>query len=454
MDLARIEELLNLEPPSDVRYREILRRARRAEGLDPEDAAMLLLGASDSRRDAALFSAAREVKRALYGKRIVLFAPLYISNLCSNKCLYCAFRRDNDSLERRKLGLEEIRGETRALISMGHKRVLLEAGEDLAAAPMDYVLDAIEAIYDTHVGRNGIRRINVNVAATSVDNYERLRAAGIGTYQLFQETYHRPTYEAVHIEGPKSDYDYHLGAMDRAVTAGIDDYGIGVLFGLYDYRYETLALLAHAEYMRETHGIGPHTISVPRLQSAPGTEFEAPHPLSDDELKKVVAVLRLAAPYTGLILSTRESAQMRDELVNLGISQMSAASMTEIGGYGKGEKHSGQFDTHDHRSLDECVRDIVSREGIPSFCTGCYRKHRTGSRFMEMVEAGEIRDLCLPNAILTLAEYVEDYGSDDTRRAFERRVPEWLGEIPDERVRAATTSALAEIESGVRDVYL
>lgn len=449
---ATITHLLKKETPTRSDIKTILEIAQRCEGLSLDEVAQLLVAPPEM--DAPLFATAREVKERLYGKRIVLFAPLYISNYCTNNCRYCAFKRENTALVRHRLSTEQIREQTEHLIRMGHKRVLLEAGEDLSMVPMEQVVEAIKTIYAAKVGHNQIRRVNVNVAATDVDDYRQLKAALIGTYQLFQETYHRPTYEYMHPDGPKSDYFYHLTAMERALAAGIDDFGIGVLFGLYDYRYELLALIAHADYLRTHYGVGPHTVSVPRIQSAQGTAFHPPAPVNDDEFKRLVAILRLALPYTGLILSTRERPEIRDFLLDVGISQMSAASSTVPGGYGQNQTSDKQFHTHDDRSLDECVADIVRHGYVPSFCTGCYRQNRTGSTFMAMVEAGQIRDLCHPNAVLTLAEYLEDYANPETRAIAQEIWPELINAIEHPEIRDATRDGVERIKAGERDVYL
>lgn len=433
----------------------ILAKARAAKGLSLAETAVLLY-VDDPVLLATLYTTAQEVKERIYGKRVVLFAPLYLSNECTNNCLYCAFRHDNKDLERRTLTLDELREQVLILEGMGHKRLLLESGEDLSKVPIDYVVKAIETIYATKSNLDTIRRVNVNVAATTVENYQALRAAGIGTYQLFQETYHRPTYEIMHPSGPKASYEYHLTAMDRAMQAGIDDVGLGVLFGLYDHRFEVLALLQHAAYLEKTYGVGPHTISVPRLRLSGNEPMPAVPLLSDEEFTRLVAVLRLAVPYTGIIMSTRESAQLRDRLLDLGVSQMSAASATSPGGYKADENRatSQQFATYDHRSLLDIVRAIGKKGYLPSFCTACYRVGRTGEHFMEFAKDGEIQSFCQPNAILTVAEYLADHGDEATQKEFAPLIDNWVAEINDPAVRSLTRMHLQELAEGKRDLYL
>jgi len=432
-----------------------LAKAGEARGLDPEEAA-LLLQAEDPDLVGEVFQAARGVKMKIYGNRIVLFAPLYLSNDCVNNCCYCGFRRDNRSIPRKRLSPEEIRDQVQQLENLGHKRLLIECGES-SLADMNYVEEAIATIYGTRNGRGEIRRVNVNIAATSVEHYRRLKAARIGTYQLFQETYHRATYEALH-EGPKRDYERQILALDRAQEAGIDDVGLGVLFGLYDYKFEVLALLYHARHLEGTFGVGPHTISVPRFRPAPGVDFRLPHPVSDGEFKKLVAVLRLSVPYTGMIISTRESAELRAEAFSLGISQASAGSRTSPGGYGAnpGEEEgevSAQFQTADHRSPDEVIRSICELGYLPSFCTACYRRGRTGKAFMDMAKPGEIQHLCGPNAVLTFKEYLLDYAPTETRRVGEEALAHHLEDISNPGLREKTRERIQEMEKGKRDLY-
>ena len=433
----------------------ILAKAMEARGLEPEEAAALLqVDHPDVLKD--IFQAAREVKMKIYGKRLVLFAPLYLSNYCVNNCQYCGFRRENRSIPRKRLTREEICSQVRELEQLGHKRLLVECGES-PLADMDYVEEAIYTIYGTRNGKGEIRRVNVNIAATTVENYRRLKAAKIGTYQLFQETYHRASYERLH-EGPKKDYDRQILALDRAQEAGIDDVGLGVLFGLYDYRFEVLALLYHARHLEGKFGVGPHTISVPRFRPAPGVDFRLPHPVSDEEFKKLVAVLRLSVPYTGMIISTRESVDMRAETFSLGISQTSAGSRTSPGGYGnkgrkEGEELSAQFHTADHRPPDRVIRSICELGYLPSFCTACYRMGRTGKDFMDMAKPGDIQHLCGPNAILTFKEYLLDYAPEETRQVGEIALARHLGDISSRSLKEKTQERLEEIEKGKRDLY-
>jgi len=443
---------INEQPyPDKGRVADILAKAEACAGLSAEEAAELL--ALPASFDDSLFASAKRVKQRLYGARVVLFAPLYISNLCTNGCLYCSFRQENTQLTRKKLSQAEIAEQTEFLINMGHKRLLLEAGEDPAGAPLAYVLESIHTIYRAGCPGREIRRVNVNIAATTVEDYRELRAAGIGTYQLFQETYHLPTYERMHPRGPKADYHYHLTAMDRAIQGGIEDYGLGVLFGLYDYRQEVQSLIAHAGELKSKYGLGPHTVSVPRLRPAKNTHLPDTYLLNDQQFARVVAVLRLALPYTGIILSTREAPLMRDFLLDVGVSQMSAASSTAPGGYGR-ETDSRQFEGVDHRSLDEVVEGIIRRGYVPSFCTGCYRKERRGATFMHLVEHGQIKDMCQTNALLTLAEFVLQFASPSTREAAEAQWERWLSDIPVGAMRHAAREKLKQALAGESDVYV
>jgi len=433
----------------------ILAKAGEGKGIEPQEAAALLQ-VEDPDLLVEIFHAAREVKLKIYGKRLVLFAPLYLSNHCLNNCQYCGFRRDNGRIVRKRLTLGEIREQVRELENLGHKRLLLECGES-SLSDIGYVEEAIAAIYAAKNGKGEIRRVNVNIAATTVDHYRRLKAAGIGTYQLFQETYHRATYEALH-DGPKADYERQILAHDRAQEAGIDDVGLGVLFGLYDYKFEVLGLLYHARHLEKRFGVGPHTISVPRWRPAAGVDFAPPHPVSDEDFKKLVAVLRLAVPYTGMIISTRESVEMRTEAFSLGISQTSAGSRTSPGAYGKeGDGTEGtqseQFHVADHRSADEVIRSICEIGYLPSFCTACYRRGRTGKTFMDMAKPGNIQELCAPNAILTFQEYLLDYAPAETRRIGEEHLRHHLREVPPGPLRQETEKRLKEIAEGKRDLY-
>ncbi|MEE9543335.1 MAG: [FeFe] hydrogenase H-cluster radical SAM maturase HydG [Thermodesulfobacteriota bacterium] len=436
--------------PQEIR--EILKKAHGMNGLTLKEAASLL-SVTDEGLGLEINEAAGRVKRRVYGDRLVLFAPLYTSSHCVNDCAYCGFRRSNN-LDRVRLTIDEVREETEALIEMGHKRVLLESGEDPLLNDIDYTLEAIEAIYSVKPGSGEIRRVNVNIAATSVDNYRRLKAASIGTYQLFQETYHRATYESLH-SGPKADYERQLFAHDRAFEAGIDDVGLGALFGLYDYRFETLALLSHARYLESKFNVGPHTFSVPRLRPATGAKVDTRYAVTDSELLRVIAVLRLAVPYTGMIISTRESAGLRSLAFEIGISQASACSKARPGGYTKKEGRSerGQFEVGDTRAMDVFLRQTLDEGLLPSFCTACYRRGRTGEAFMKLARPGDIHHLCSPNALLTFKEYLEDFAPGDIKLKGESVIEKYLGEIEDPLLRDETREGLKRIEGGVRDIY-
>jgi 2-iminoacetate synthase len=403
-----------------------------------------------------LFHTAREVKETIYGLRIVLFAPLYISNLCSNECVYCAFRKSNHGLPRRVLTQEEIRQEVLSLVKQGHKRILLVAGESLPQEGISYILKSIETIYQSTYGRGEIRRVNVNIAPLSVEDFRELKRSGIGTYQLFQETYHPAVYARYHHRGPKKDYLWRLTAMDRAMQAGIDDVGVGVLFGLYDWRFEMLALMQHIRHLENEFGVGPHTISVPRMEPADGAEIASnpPYPVSDTDFLKLIAILRLAVPYTGMIMSTRETAQVRRETLALGVSQISAGSRTNPGGYTQQPEESGsQFSLGDHRSLEEVVQDLFAAGFIPSFCTACYRLGRTGQDFMDLAKPGEIKHHCDPNAYSTFQEYLEDYASPQTRQCGALKISEWLAQMEPVPRRIAQ-QLVKEVENGKRDVFV
>ncbi|SFG70209.1 iron-only hydrogenase maturation protein HydG [Desulfotomaculum arcticum] len=442
--------------------RAIIEKAGGAEGLTPYECAVLL-HLEDEELLEEMYRTAYKIKVKIYGRRLVLFAPLYISDYCVNNCVYCGYRTDN-KFTRRRLSAEEVREEVKILESLGHKRLALEAGEDPQNCPIEYVLNTIKTIYEVKEANGSIRRVNVNIAATTVGNYRKLKEAGIGTYILFQETYHRGTYAAVHPTGPKRDYDYHTTAMDRAMQGGIDDVGIGVLFGLYDYKYEVVAMLLHALHLEEAFGVGPHTISVPRIRPAEGVDYHhLPNLVNDRDFKKIIAVLRLAVPYTGMILSTRERPEFRDELINVGISQISAGSCTGVGGYKQehadvaacdaGCDEAPQFQVEDHRSPDEVLRSVCNSGYIPSFCTACYRKGRTGDRFMPLAKSGQIQNVCQPNAILTFKEYLEDYASPETREVGHRTIANHLNEISNPQTRQLTEERLKLIEQGQRDLY-
>lgn len=439
-----------------ARVRQVLAKARRLGGLEFDEIAVLM-EISDPALTAEMFAAAKAVKEEIYGNRLVLFAPLYISNLCKNECAYCAFRVQNTALVRRSLTQEEIAREVRTIIDQGHKRILLVAGEAYPNNDFSYVLDAIKTIYATRSGRGEIRRVNVNVAPLPVKEFKRLKAAGIGTYQLFQETYHRDTYAQVHTSGSKRDFDYRITCMDRAMEAGIDDVGIGVLFGLYDWKFEVLAMMQHIRHLEEKFGVGPHTISVPRMEPALGSEmaFRPPHPVSDADFKKIVALLRLAVPYTGIIMSTRENAETRRATFELGVSQISAGSRCNPGGYAElgDAADEGQFQLGDHRPLDEVVRDVASLGYTPSFCTACYRLGRTGADFMDLAKPGLIKHHCGPNALSSCMEYLLDYASRETRVVGERLVNHELATM-EKSVRDISTRLVADVQADKRDVFV
>jgi 2-iminoacetate synthase len=436
------------------RVREVIAKAKELKGLDIRDVATLLQ-CRDPVILEEMFHAAREVKEAIYGNRLVLFAPLYISNLCQNDCQYCAFRASNKKIRRKALSQAEIAEEVRHLVRTGHKRILLVAGEAYPGEGFDYILRSIETIYATRDGKGEIRRVNAEIAPLTVEEFRRLKDAKIGTYVLFQESYHLPTYKKMHLSGPKADYNWRLGAMGRAFEGGIDDVGIGVLFGLYDFRFEVLGLLQHVRHLEKVYGLGPHTISVPRLEPADGSWVASnpPFPVSDEDFKKIVAILRLAVPYTGIIMSTRETAAIRAETFALGVSQISAGSRTNPGGYSNGEPSGAQFQLGDHRSLDEVIFDIVGMRYIPSFCTACYRKGRTGEDFMDLAKPGLIKQFCLPNALLTFQEYLEDYAIPETRTAGLELIEKNIGEIPTADRQLETKDRLVKIEQGKRDLY-
>jgi 2-iminoacetate synthase len=450
IDEAEIGGILeSTRSPSKERIETILKKALLMEGLDLEEVGCLLY-MEDPDLLEELYKVAHTIKMAIYGERLVFFAPLYISSHCVNDCEYCGFHARNLA-PRKKLSLEEVREQTKQLIDMGHKRLLLEFGEHPKLCTIDYVTDVIKEIYATKSGRGEIRRVNVNIAATSVENYRKLKETEIGTYQLFQETYHRETYATMH-HGLKADYERQLFAMDRAFEAGIDDVGIGVLFGLYDHKFEVLALASHARYLDNKYGVGPHTISFPRFQPADTVNFEPPYRVSEKELLKIIAILRCTVPYTGMILTTRESPETRAKAFELGISQTSAASRTAPGGYGKKENVT-QFHLSDHRTLDEVVISILKQGLMPSFCTACYREGRTGEEFMHIAKPGEIHHLCRPNAILTLKEYLEDYASDEVKVLGEKITEKYIKKIKSEQRREETKKRLKKIEAGERDLY-
>ncbi len=433
---------------------EILAKAAEGKGLKHREAAVLLECDSQEVIE-RIFALARDIKKRIYGNRIVMFAPLYLSNYCINGCVYCPYHAKNRTIPRRKLSQDEIRREVIALQDMGHKRLALETGEHPTQTPIEYVLESINTIYSIRHKNGAIRRVNVNIAATTVENYRLLRDAGIGTYILFQETYCRSVYEQLHPSGPKSDWTYHTEAMDRAMTGGIDDVGIGVLFGLHNYRYDFVGLLMHAEHLEARFGVGPHTISVPRIRPADDINpLDFPDAVTDDVFRRIVAVLRLAVPYTGMIVSTRESQRSRELVLDVGVSQISGASRTSVGGYADATidvDKSAQFDISDDRSLDEIVEWLLELGYIPSFCTACYREGRTGDRFMSLAKSGMIGNCCAPNALMTLKEYLEDYASPLTRFKGEQMIANMLDEIPSEKIRTITRNRLDFIADGRRD---
>ena len=431
---------------------EILEKAKKRKGLSHREASVLLM-CEDEDLNQEIFHLAEQIKKDFYGNRIVLFAPLYLSNYCVNGCVYCPYHAVNKHIPRKKLTQEDVRREVIALQDMGHKRLAIEAGEDPVNNPIEYILDCIRTIYSVHHKNGDIRRVNVNIAATTVENYRKLKDAGIGTYILFQETYHKESYEKLHPTGPKHDYNYHTEAMDRAMEGGIDDVGLGVLFGLEFYRYEFAGILMHAEHLEAVHGVGPHTISVPRIRRADDIDPSTfDNGIDDDTFAKIVACIRIAVPYTGMIVSTRESKACREKVLHLGISQISGGSRTSVGGYDVPEpedEDSSQFDVSDNRTLDEVVRWLM--DYVPSFCTACYREGRTGDRFMSLCKSGQIQNCCLPNALMTLKEYLEDYASPATAELGMKLIEKELGNIPNPKVKEIVTKHLYEIHSGQRD---
>jgi len=436
----------------------ILEKAKSLQRLTLEESAALL-SVTDPGYVRMIFDAASFVKDTIYGRRVVLFAPLYISNLCANSCLYCAFKSDNPMIKRKALNAVEINAQIEWLLNRGHKRILMVCGEEAPGGKsnIDYYVEAVKAIYEAQVGKNKIKRVNVNCAPLSVDEFKQLKASGIGTYQIFQETYHQDTYLRMHPKGPKCDPNNRIDAVDRAFNAGIDDIGIGALFGLFDWRFETLGLLSHVEHMEEKLGVGPHTISVPRIEPAEGAElsFNPPYKISDEEFKRVVAVLRLSVPYTGIIMSTRENSGMRDLLLSLGVSQISAESNTSPGGYSvsEAEQAGGQFSLGDHRSLDQIVGTLINHDYIPSFCAACYRMERTGEAFMQLAKPGTIKGKCSMNALVTLKEYLDDFASLPVKQAGYKMITRYFKQLePSEQERLKLF--FAHVDSGLRDEYV
>lgn len=454
-----INSVLENHKLADISFqKEAIAKAKAAKGLSLEESAALLNIENPEVLD-ELFRAAKEIKEKIYGNRIVLFAPLYITNLCVNNCLYCAFRRDNKELKRKTLTIDEVRSEIEFLVKQGHKRVLLVAGEHPKKSALSYIGEAVKTIYDVHIGGGNIRRVNVNTAPLSLDDFKTLKSFGIGTYQCFQETYHYETYMKMHPDGPKHDFAWRLFAMDRAIQAGIDDVGIGALFGLTDYKFETLAMLSHAFNLDKKYGIGPHTISVPRIEPAHNAPLSQKPPFAVDDaaFKKIVAVIRLAVPYTGIILSTRERAELRRELMSVGVSQISAGSRTSPGSYVESreslEEHEmEQFQLGDHRTLDEVVKDCCELGYLPSFCTACYRSDRTGDKFMEYAKSGTIHFMCSPNAIATFKEYVNDFASQGTKDVALPFITDEIEKL-DGATKTKTVKMLERVDNGERDVF-
>lgn len=432
---------------------QILNKARERKGLSHREASVLL-ACDIPEKVQELYALAEQIKKDFYGNRIVIFAPLYLSNYCVNGCLYCPYHQKNKHIPRKKLTQEEVEKEVIALQDMGHKRLAIETGEDPVNCPIEYVLDCIHTIYSIKHKNGAIRRVNVNIAATTVENYRKLKEAGIGTYVLFQETYHKESYEHLHPTGPKSNYCYHTEAMDRAMEGGIDDVGLGVLFGLELYRYEFAGLLMHAEHLEAVHGVGPHTISVPRVKHADDIDpDEFDNGIDDDTFLKICACIRVAVPYTGMIMSTRENQSVRERALHLGISQVSGGSRTSVGGYTEEERphDTEQFDVSDNRTLDEVVKWLMELGYIPSFCTACYREGRTGDRFMSLCKSGQIQNCCHPNALMTLKEYLMDYAAPETKAVGEKLIQAELENIPKEKVKEICKDHLEKIEQGIRD---
>lgn len=432
---------------------QIIEKAEKRKGISHREASVLL-ACQDEDTVKKIYNLAEQIKKDFYGNRIVMFAPLYLSNYCVNGCVYCPYHQKNKHIPRKKLTQDEVKNEVTALQDMGHKRLAIEAGEDPVNNPIEYILECIKTIYSVKHKNGSIRRVNVNIAATTVENYKKLKEAGIGTYILFQETYHKESYEKLHPTGPKHNYAYHTEAMDRAMEGGIDDVGLGVLFGLELYRYELAGLLMHAEHLEVVHGVGPHTISVPRIKKADDidpTVFD--NGISDEIFAKICAIIRISVPYTGMIISTRESSQLREKVIRLGVSQISGGSRTSVGGYCEDDRphDTEQFYVSDQRSLDQVVNWLMTAGYIPSFCTACYREGRTGDRFMTLLKAGQISNCCHPNALITLKEFLMDYASEETVKNGLKLIEKELLNIPSEKVRDLTAKYLRSIEEGKRD---
>ena len=455
LDYDKINKLAKVSKPDQNRLNEILRKAEKLNGLSTDEAAELL--ALDDRDSInLLLETAAKVKNEIYGKRMVLFAPLYAGNHCTNNCLYCGFRAANKDIHRIKLNMDQIREDAESLIQEGHKRVLLLSGES-GHYPLSYTMDAIKAVYSAEVNGAKIRRINVEIAPLDVEDFKTLKTANIGTYTCFQETYDPELYKVYHPTGKKSDYDYRLNVMHRAMEAGIDDVGVGVLFGLADYKYEVISLMEHAADLESKYGCGPHTVSVPRLEPAPGSAIseEVPFPVSDDDFRKIISIIRIAMPYTGIILSTRESVDIRNELFQYGVSQVSAGSRTTPGGYSiSGEKENKQFSLGDHRSLEEVISDLTDGGFIPSFCTGCYRKGRVGNDFMDLAKPGLIKKFCMPNGLVSYAEYLADFATEDLAKKGFKLIDTITDNVQSDSVKEMIKKSIDEVKSGVRDIYL
>jgi 2-iminoacetate synthase len=453
IDVQKINEILDIKT-SEENIEKILNKALEMKGLAVEEAAALL-NIEDDELLSKVFKTAKKMKEDIYGNRIVMFAPLYLSNYCVNNCLYCGFRIDNQEMVRRQLTVDEAVEEARLIMNTGHKRILLVAGEDIKRCNLDYIKEIIDKIYEQKIFNGEVRRININIAPLSVEEFKVLAGLGIGTFQSFQETYHPDVYKEMHSKGPKANYQWRLETQDRAIQGGINDYGIGALFGLTDYRFETLAMLMHADHLDKTYGVGPHTISIPRIEYAQGSKLSEnpPHAITDKQFKKIVAVLRLAVPYTGLILSTRERAEFRHEVLELGVSQFSAASKTNPGGYSD-EDATEQFAVGDHRSLDEVVRELAKGGYIPSFCTSCYRSGRVGKDFMDLAKPGLIKRFCNTNALTTFKEYLLDYASPETKEIGDKLIQKQIEEIEDLALREKVKKHLDSIETGARDIFV
>jgi 2-iminoacetate synthase len=454
LNITELKELASRPAPAAVEVETILNKALKLKGLNTKEAAALL-AVRDEKQIHRIMEAAAKAKETIYGKRMVMFAPLYSGNHCSNNCLYCGFSKDNKDITRRKLEQDEIALQTRMLLKEGHKRLLLLSGES-GHYPLEYLKESLETIYKVEEKGTSIRRVNVEIAPLRVDEFKELKECNIGTYICFQETYDPDLYKKYHISGPKANYENRLYVMHRAMEAGIDDIGIGTLFGLADHRFEVLAMLRHAEELERLYNCGPHTVSVPRIEPAPGSALteNVPFPVDDDAFRTIIAVIRLSLPYTGIILSTRESAELRQELFRYGVSQISAGSKTSIGGYTEKEAENQQFALGDHRSMEEVINDMVGMGFIPSFCTGCYRKGRVGQDFMDLAKPGLIKHYCLPNGIVSFAEYLMDYAGDKTRKSGFALIKKLTDEESDPVVKGNITSSLEKINAGERDIYL